>query len=348
VREDDGKLRPGGGYGRTALALNRVFNASLAVLLFIGALPVFVVLTLLIWIVDGRPIFYRGIRLGLHRRPFTMYKFRTLAIDAEQVLGAELLSDQHRLTTKLGKFLRETRLDELPQIFNILRGDMDFVGPRPERPVVYEKVCRFIPGYDRRFEVKPALIGFSQLYTPHGTPKRIRTYIDNRLLAKKQILLWDLFVILTTGFIVLRNTLVRLWTVAVKGLVYERILGRYAEKRVLDRIAQPQAVVRWSREGTPVENGSPGELVDINAEAFLMRSDRKIEEPFPGLFTFQTELVGIPGVVRKKAATCRGTLHLSRERDGAHEYVVKYEPVSPFHFYMVHQYFLRQSIVEHE
>lgn len=348
MREDDGKLRPGGGYGRTALAMNRAFNASLALFLFVGALPLFAVLTLLVWIVDGRPIFYRGTRLGLNKRPFTMYKFRTLALDAEQVLGAELLSEQHRLTTRHGKFLRETRLDELPQLFNILLGDMDFVGPRPERPIVYEKVCRFIPGYDRRFEVKPALIGFSQLYTPHGTPKRIRTYIDNRLLAKKQIMLWDLFVILTTGLLVLRNTLVRLWSIAGKELVQKGILGKYAEKRGLDRIPQPQSVVHWSRDGAPVANGSGGELVDINEQAFLMRSAQKIEEPFPGWFMLQTELVGASGVVRRKAATCRGTLHLSRERGGLHEYVIRYEPVSPFHYYMVQQYFLRQSLVDHE
>lgn len=348
MSEDDRGLRAAGGYGRGALAFNRAFNASLALLLFVGGLPAFVLIALLIWVVDGRPIFYRGARLGLHRRIFMMYKFRTLALDAEMILGAELLSDQHKLTTKLGKFLRETRLDELPQLLNILKGDMDFVGPRPERPAVYERVCRHIPGYDRRFEVKPALIGFSQLYTPHGTPKRIRAYIDNRLLAKKQILLWDLFIILTTGFIVLRNTVSRLWQIVSKDLVAARVLGQYTEKRSLERIAQSDATVRWAHGSAPLDPARVAELIDVNEQAFLMRSAMPLEEPYPDRFSLETELVGIPGAVRRKTAMCRGTVALSRRRsDGTYEYVVKYEPVSTFHFYMVHQYFLRESVVVH-
>ncbi len=350
MREDDGFRMVATGYQRSALVLNRVFNAVLACALILLGSPVFLFLSLLVWILQGRPIFYQGARLGLHKKPFTMFKFRTLQRNAESILGAELLTQGHRLVTPLGKFLRDTRLDELPQLFNIVLGDMDFVGPRPERPAVYEKICRHISGYDRRFEVKPALIGFSQLFTPHGTPKRIRTFIDNRLLRKKQIFLWDAYVVFWTGLVVLRTTLLKLGSILKHDFYYARILRRYREKRDFDRVAQEQAHVLWRSSPGDGEPDMRGRLVDINEEAFLLRSEQKLAQPPPGLFVLETEIGQRRGVTRRKQARCHATLFRESELpDGAgFEYVFHYSPVSPLHYYLVHQYFLKESIVDHE
>lgn len=164
---DLGNTRTGilSGYLIRSSRINRMFNFILALSLIIISLPGSLIIYLIIRLVDGKPVFYRGIRLGLEKRPFFMYKFRTLKQGAEKEIGAALFSEsgKNNLETTLGRFLRSTRLDELPQLFNILRGDMDFLGPRPERPVVYEKYCRNIPGYDKRFSVKPGMIGYSQL-----------------------------------------------------------------------------------------------------------------------------------------------------------------------------------------
>jgi len=141
--------------------------------------PLFVVIGLLIKVQDGGPVFYRGRRYGKGKKEFIMYKFRTLVPDAEAIIGAQLLKPEMKLVTSIGCFLRDTRLDELPQLINVLKGDMVLIGPRPERPAVYSKLCQKIPNYDKRFEVKPGLIGFSQVFTPHGTDKRIRKRIDN-------------------------------------------------------------------------------------------------------------------------------------------------------------------------
>ncbi|MDX6680930.1 MAG: hypothetical protein QOG94_969 [Solirubrobacteraceae bacterium] len=115
----------------------------------------------------GRPVLYRGARVGQGGRIFTMYKFRTLTPDAEVRLGAYLGPELTRRTatevTRVGRALRAYKLDELPQLVNILRGDMSFVGPRPIRPVLFAELCLQIPQYWQRLVVPPGLTGFAQL-----------------------------------------------------------------------------------------------------------------------------------------------------------------------------------------
>ena len=159
-------------------------QSLIALLLLVVTLPLWAVVGALVWISDGRPIFYRGTRLGRERRPFTIWKFRTLRCGAQQVIGSRLLADRHGLTIRGGRVLRACRLDELPQLLNIVRGEMNFWGPRPERPEVYEAKCREIPGYEQRFRVAPGLVGLSQLFTPHNTPKALRVRLDNAMLRR--------------------------------------------------------------------------------------------------------------------------------------------------------------------
>jgi lipopolysaccharide/colanic/teichoic acid biosynthesis glycosyltransferase len=117
---------------------------------------------------DSRgPALYRGLRVGRGGRVFTMFKFRTLSSDAEQRLGPYLGAELTRLTqgeaTRAGKLLRASHIDELPQLLNVLAGDMSIVGPRPIRPAFFERLCEEIPEYWQRLVVPPGITGFAQL-----------------------------------------------------------------------------------------------------------------------------------------------------------------------------------------
>jgi lipopolysaccharide/colanic/teichoic acid biosynthesis glycosyltransferase len=118
-------------------------------------------------LVSGRPVLYRGARVGRAGTVFCMYKFRTLRPDAEQRLGPYLGPELTQLTenelTRTGRLLRTFKLDELPQLYNVLRGDMSLVGPRPIRPPFFVELCEEIPGYWQRLVVRPGMSGLAQL-----------------------------------------------------------------------------------------------------------------------------------------------------------------------------------------
>lgn len=159
-----------GGYSKLSGIVIPLFNKILASLFLIIGLPVFLIIALIIKLKYGGPVFYKGIRLGMHKKPYVMYKFRTLPVGAQAILGAKEFSLKEFRLPWFSRFLRDSRLDELPQLFNILKGEMDFLGPRPLRPEIYEAYCKHIPNYDVRFLVRPGLIGFSQLCTPPQCP----------------------------------------------------------------------------------------------------------------------------------------------------------------------------------
>jgi lipopolysaccharide/colanic/teichoic acid biosynthesis glycosyltransferase len=116
---------------------------------------------------SGSPVFYRGVRVGRFGTTFTMYKFRTLKSGAEQRLGRHLGEELTQLTsaelTRVGLQLRRSKIDELPQLWNVLVGDMSLVGPRPIRPAFFEELCLEIPAYWQRLVVRPGITGFAQL-----------------------------------------------------------------------------------------------------------------------------------------------------------------------------------------
>lgn len=167
------------GYSERENFLDIFLNIGIASSILLFAAPITIVLAVLIKLQDGGPVFYRGLRYGRNKKTFYMYKFRTLVPNAEAIVGGKLLSSEMNLETPIGKFLRDSRLDEIPQLINVLKGDMVLIGPRPERPAVYESMCKDIPDYDLRFNIKPGVLGFSQLFTPHGADKKIRARIDN-------------------------------------------------------------------------------------------------------------------------------------------------------------------------
>jgi len=149
--------------------LDWIFNASMAFLLFTITWPIMLITALLIKLDEGlkAPIFYFQERVGLDGEPFNIIKFRSMRLDAEK-FGAQMASEDDPRITKIGNILRKYRIDELPQIYNVIRGDMGFVGPRPERPEFVQSLIKNIPYYNERHNVKPGLTGWAQLKYPYG------------------------------------------------------------------------------------------------------------------------------------------------------------------------------------
>jgi lipopolysaccharide/colanic/teichoic acid biosynthesis glycosyltransferase len=145
----------------------RAVDIAIAAAVLLLTSPVLLLFTIVIRLTSGRPILYRGARVGQAGRVYQMYKFRTLAADAETRLspfyGPELSTKTRDEETHLGRVMRVTQLDEVPQLFNVIKGDMSIVGPRPIRPVFFEALCEEIPAYWQRLVVRPGLTGFAQV-----------------------------------------------------------------------------------------------------------------------------------------------------------------------------------------
>jgi sugar transferase (PEP-CTERM system associated) len=149
--------------------LDWFFNAAMAIVLFIITWPVMLLTIILMKIDEGfrAPIFYFQERGGVDGDPCNINKFRSMRLDAEK-FGAQMASENDPRITRIGNVMRKYRIDELPQIYNVMRGDMGFVGPRPERPEFVQGLIKNIPYYNERHNVKPGLTGWAQLKYPYG------------------------------------------------------------------------------------------------------------------------------------------------------------------------------------
>jgi sugar transferase (PEP-CTERM system associated) len=149
--------------------LRRIISTLLALTLSILTLPLIPVIMLLIKLTSAGPVLYRQKRVGLRGHVFDCYKFRSMRQDAEADSGATWASDEDPRITAVGRFLRRSRLDEIPQIWNVLRGDMAFVGPRPERPEFVMKLNEQIPYYNVRHSARPGITGWAQIKYGYGS-----------------------------------------------------------------------------------------------------------------------------------------------------------------------------------
>jgi sugar transferase (PEP-CTERM system associated) len=158
----------GNGFRWPSRAAKRALDLALAMLVVLAAAPVFLLMPLLIKFTSPGPVFYRQARVGLQGRRFTILKFRSMFEGAERAGTAVWAEERDPRITPIGRFMRKFRLDELPQVFNVLRGDMSFVGPRPERPEFIAVLSREIPYYSLRLAVKPGITGWAQIKYRYG------------------------------------------------------------------------------------------------------------------------------------------------------------------------------------
>jgi len=192
--------------------LKRALDAVLAGTGLVASAPLWALFAIAIRLEDGGPIFYAQDRVGQHGRVFKALKFRSMRPDAEARTGAiQAFVDDPRVT-QIGRLMRATAMDELPQLWNILRGDMSFVGPRALRPGEIEAgsdgrlvALEDVPGFEQRIRVRPGLTGIAQIYAPRDVPRRQKFRYD-RLYVKIQSPVLDLRLILVSFWISVLGT----------------------------------------------------------------------------------------------------------------------------------------------
>lgn len=179
--------------------LSAVLQALVSLLGLVVFSPFFVLIGLLIKLSSPGPVFYRGERVGRDGRRFRIYKFRTMVDSAEAAIGARLLTtaDKDAYCTRIGRLLKRTKLDELPQLFGVIKGDMRLVGPRPVRPIFLERFQAEIPNYGLRFLVPPGITGIAQLRGGYYTSPRNKLRYDLVYIRNRSLLL-DLWVVALT------------------------------------------------------------------------------------------------------------------------------------------------------
>lgn len=345
----DFKASPG--YRVTNEPLYRLWNLTLLAVIGSAALPVMGAIYVILRLTQRSPIFYKGIRLGRNRKPFIIYKFRTLATCAERRTQACVLPPQSGLETRVGKFLRVSRLDELPQLFNVLRGDMNFFGPRPVRRVIARQAQRTIAIYDRRFSVKPGLVGYAQLFMTHRTPKALRARL-NAHFCRRKACFWKEPLIMT----------LTVWGMTRKGVEmilkqshrrFKAVVRRHRDASApyahadLDRIVSNLAMRKTSLEYVCTEKGHINcVMLSINHEAFAFLA------PVPlgtgdGMFLLQRDIKR----AGKKMITAKCKVDLVlldtsiMEPRFSYRYSAYYEPLKDFDAYVIDKFFLKNSLL---
>jgi lipopolysaccharide/colanic/teichoic acid biosynthesis glycosyltransferase len=192
--------------------MKRAFDATLAGTGLILSAPLWAIFAAAIKLEDGGPVFFAQDRVGLNGRAFDALKFRSMRPDAEAQTGAIQATENDPRVTRIGRLMRATAMDELPQLWNILRGDMSFVGPRALRPGEIEagadgRLVKLedVPGFEQRIKVRPGLTGIAQIYAPRDVPRRHKFRYD-RLYVRQRSWTLDVRLILLSFWISVLGT----------------------------------------------------------------------------------------------------------------------------------------------
>ncbi|MDT8363663.1 MAG: TIGR03013 family PEP-CTERM/XrtA system glycosyltransferase [Nitrosomonas sp.] len=197
----------GGGFdqGIFRTAIKRMFDLVASLLLLVVTFPVMLLTMLLILIEDGRPVFYRQERVGKSGKTYMVAKFRSMFTDAEKEGKPQWAAADDPRVTRVGKLIRKLRIDELPQIINVLKGEMSFVGPRPERPHFVDLLTAQVPYYNIRHSIKPGITGWAQVRYPYGASVEdaIEKLQYDLYYVKNHSLFLDLIILIDTVGVVL-------------------------------------------------------------------------------------------------------------------------------------------------
>lgn len=186
------------------VVITRIFDIFASIGLLVATFPLMCVVAVLVWADSPGSVLYRQERVGLHNQPFTLLKFRSMRSNAE-ASGPKWAQQKDPRVTRVGSFMRRTRIDELPQLLNILTGEMSFIGPRPERPHFVQQLSEVIPSYSERSRVKPGLTGWAQVNFPYGASvedARAKLSYDLYYVKNRTILL-DFLILLSTVRVIL-------------------------------------------------------------------------------------------------------------------------------------------------
>jgi lipopolysaccharide/colanic/teichoic acid biosynthesis glycosyltransferase len=322
----------------------RVLDIVLVIILLLPALLLIGVFRILyqFTIKDGAPFLYSGLRLGNNKEVFTIYKIRSLVPDAESQIGAKVYNGKKKLELWYGKFIRKARIDELPQLWNILCGTMTFVGPRPERPTLYIEYLRHIPGYDLRFKVVPGLTGYSQFLTPHDTPKKIRTRIDNLFIysapGKSARALFVLWTVLNCATSALRELSIMTVQRCRQVLGGSGIFNQRHHRRITVKIP---AMLNLS------ESSTSALVIDMSQETLRIRTHNQLplthSTSNPATLSMQIHVNKNRRRLHNRAV-CNIQLLKERRHSNRFEYVFQWDTSSDYHRYLIGKYALKTSV----
>jgi exopolysaccharide biosynthesis polyprenyl glycosylphosphotransferase len=190
---------------RTYAITKRIIDIIGSVLVIVIFFPLIAFVALLVRLTSRGPILYSQTRVGRNGQLFEIYKFRTMKVDAEKETGPVWAQANDKRLTPIGGILRKSHLDELPQVFNVLKGEMSLIGPRPERPVFVDQFKTVIHGYEERLTVKPGITGLAQVWHRYDeTIEDVKKKVKYDMLYIKKMCLWaDINIIFRTVFVVL-------------------------------------------------------------------------------------------------------------------------------------------------
>lgn len=316
--------------------MNDIFSRAFGLFFGIVLLPVTAGITVWLLSSQGRPIFYKGERLGKNGKVFTIYKFRTLAVAAESKLQGQVVSTTSDLKTPIGRFLRVSRLDELPQLWNLARGDISLFGPRPIRESIYATMGNS-PYYYKRLLVKPGLFGPTQVLLTHGAPKRMRFLFFKLFYSGKQLRRKQCALFFATITALIRKSFLLMKDVAV---MYRKTNKLHDRRNDFRKKGNGACVYTIDTHGKKTYLGS---IKDANGTAVCITTSKNIKEKKQ-----------IPGVIAvyfsKKKRTCwrfaSCSFHIVKQpiEQNNKELILSYTPASEFNKYLIDKYLLKKTI----